>query len=184
MGTPQTPSSTLSVFQAPASSGEPVLMAVPIILSQLPQLAILQPPLEVTVECVSVQHDFHLEQSPTMNSTVDVSEVAPCRNKTTRYVRKHSLVPRPSTPPVYDRLQYKRSKTGGVEGLGRRLHLYTVSIIKPLYRTGTHSISLAHGGQGLVIIVILWVYVSVCRLPLYLPTPFILRLQLHYQYKG
>ena len=42
-----------------------------------------------------------------------------------------SLVPRPSTPPVFDRLQYifdclqylqdvycKRSKTGGVEGLG------------------------------------------------------------------
>ena len=35
-----------------------------------------------------------------------------------------SLVPRPSTPPVFDRLQYaycKRSKTGGVEGLGTRL---------------------------------------------------------------
>ena len=41
-----------------------------------------------------------------------------------------SLVPRPSTPPVFDRLQYakteglaycKRSKTGGAEGLGTRL---------------------------------------------------------------
>ena len=35
-----------------------------------------------------------------------------------------SLVPRPSTPPVFDRLQYaycKRSKAGGVEGLGTRL---------------------------------------------------------------
>jgi len=52
------------------------LMEVLIISSQLPQLAILQLPLEGTVECVSVQHDFRLEQSPTMNSTVDVSEVA------------------------------------------------------------------------------------------------------------
>jgi len=66
---------TLSVFLA---SGQPVLMAVLIVSSLLPQLAILQPPLEGTVECVSVQHDFHLEQSPTMNSTVDVSEVALC----------------------------------------------------------------------------------------------------------
>ena len=75
MGTRQTPSLTLSVCLAPASSGQPVLVAVLIILSQLPQLAILQPPLEGTVECVSVQHDLHLKQSPTMNSTVDVSEV-------------------------------------------------------------------------------------------------------------
>ena len=76
MGTPQTPSLTLSVCLAPASSGQPVLMAVLIISSLLPQLAILQLPLEGTVECVSVQHDLHLEQSPTMNSTVAVSEVA------------------------------------------------------------------------------------------------------------
>ena len=37
----------------------------------------------------------------------------------------HSLIPRPSTPPVFDRLQYakycKQSKIGGVEGLGMRL---------------------------------------------------------------
>jgi len=80
MGTPQTPSLTLSVFLAP-SGGQPVLTAVLIISSQLPQLAILQPPLEGTVECVSVQIDLHLDQSPTMNSTVDVSEVVPCRSK-------------------------------------------------------------------------------------------------------
>ena len=41
---------------------------------------------------------------------------------------QYSLVPEPSTPPVFDRLQYasvfayyKRSKTVGVEGLGTRL---------------------------------------------------------------
>ena len=35
-----------------------------------------------------------------------------------------SLIPRPSTPPAFDRFQYanwKRSKAGGVEGLGMRL---------------------------------------------------------------
>ena len=33
-----------------------------------------------------------------------------------------SIVPRPSMPPVFDRLQHaKRSKTGGVKGLGTRL---------------------------------------------------------------
>jgi len=80
MGTPQSPSLTLSVFLAP-SGGQPVLMEVLIISSQLPQLAILQPPLEVTVDSVSVQHGLHLAQSPTMNSTVDVSEVVPCRSK-------------------------------------------------------------------------------------------------------
>ena len=38
-----------------------------------------------------------------------------------------SLVPRPSTPPAFDRFQYwKRSKAGGVEGLGTRL------VISPL----------------------------------------------------
>ena len=31
-----------------------------------------------------------------------------------------SLVPRPSTPPAFDRY-WKRSKAGGVEGLGTRL---------------------------------------------------------------
>ena len=38
------------------------------------------------------------------------------------YDSAHSLIPRPSTPLVFDCLQYwKRSKTGGVEGLGTRL---------------------------------------------------------------
>ena len=35
-----------------------------------------------------------------------------------------SLVPRPSTPLVFDRLQYAKTdtaKTGGIEGLGMRL---------------------------------------------------------------
>ena len=47
-----------------------------------------------------------------------------------------SLVPRPSTPPVFDRLQYAKKcmappilhtpKNGGVEGLGMRLLTYNV----------------------------------------------------------
>ena len=35
--------------------------------------------------------------------------------------RGGSLVPRPSTPPAFDRFQWKRSKAGGVEGMGTRL---------------------------------------------------------------
>ena len=32
----------------------------------------------------------------------------------------HSLVPRPSTPPIFDHLQFaKLSRIGGVEGLGQ-----------------------------------------------------------------
>lgn len=54
-----------------------------------------------------------------------------------------------------------------MEGYSRVAHLYTVSIIKPLYRTGTHSTTLAHVWAG-VIIVIRCVCVSVCLLPLYL----------------
>jgi len=38
-----------------------------------------------------------------------------------------SLVPRPSTTPVFDRLQYVKS--GGVEGLGMRLHVLWLTII-------------------------------------------------------
>ena len=34
-----------------------------------------------------------------------------------------SLVPKPSLAPVFDRLQYAKSKTGAGEGLGTRLHV-------------------------------------------------------------
>ena len=40
-----------------------------------------------------------------------------------------SLVPRPSTPPVFDCLQYAR--TGGVEGLGMRLVWPTIIYVAP-----------------------------------------------------
>ena len=40
----------------------------------------------------------------------------------------HSLVPRPSAPPAFDRLQYcKQPKTDGVEDLGMRLCMQLIA---------------------------------------------------------
>ena len=43
-------------------------------------------------------------------------------------LRIPSLIPRPSTPPVFDCLQY--AKTGGVEGLGMRLGILSIGLGK------------------------------------------------------